>query len=364
MGQMVPAQAMQEGAGGMMEPMQAPTGRQMSETDDYKAQLASLVTQAFPEEAGKQVAKQAFAQLAPQETKPSKIDLKQVLIDGIPTFVKVDDQGNMYDRVTGKPIGAETEVEPLNQGFYADVKLTDRDRQDSSLRVQAESVLQGHVLPSHLASGRTPRSQKIAALASEIDPKFDWQLYDTRKNLRREFTSGRRGQEAKALDTAILHADKLMDAADSMKKSNILKYNTVKHWLKREAKGNPELVKTSMLARGTSRETLRVLQGVGVITQEEAREMKKDLDINASPKEFLAAVDAMFELAGGRLITLQSDWRQTMGDVEPPVPLMNERSIGILNRRGYDPETMERVSSEQTGGDLGAALRQLLPKRK
>jgi hypothetical protein len=362
----IPAQAMQEGAGGMMEPMQAPTGRQMSETDDYKAQLASLVTKAFPEDAGKQLSKQAFAQLAPQESKPSEMSpLKPMVINGEPKMVREDKQtGNLVLR-DGTPVPVDAELEPYNAGFYQNVRLTDRDRQDTSLQQQARLVLEGKLLPGGAAALRTPRGQKIAALATEMDPDFDFQTYDVRKNLRKEFTSGRRGQEAKALDTMILHADKLMDAADSMNKSNIRKYNTVKNWIEREGKGNPELIKTAMLARGTARETLRILQGVGVITQQEAEEMKNDLDVNAAPKEFLGAVDAMFELAGGRLITLQSDWKHTMGDTPTPVPIMNERSINILNRRGYDPETMERLQSPTAqGGDLGAALRQLLPKRK
>jgi len=332
----------QPGTAKLMSGQTVPTMESIPRSQDpaYRAELLAAYTKADPK-AGAQMAMQ---QMMPQPEK-EKWTLKQAVINGKPEMVKADSQGNMFFR-DGTPVPTDARVEPFSQ-FTAAVDITDEDRK--KYKNLAQAVIEGRAMPSQVASMRTAAGQKLALVVSELDPTFNVDDYGNRVRLRREFMSGRRGQEAKALDTMILHADKLIDASEAMQKSNVRKYNTIKNWIKREGEGNPELVRTAMLARGTSRETLRILQGVGVITQEEARNMENDLDINAAPDEFMGAVEAMFTLAGGRLITLRSDWEHTMGNASPPVPLMNERSISILKRRGFDPETMEKMSQPSGG---------------
>jgi len=367
MGQMVPAQAMQEGLGGIMEPMQAPTGRQMSDTEAYKAQLAALVTKAFPEDAGKQLSKQAFAQLAPQESKPSEMSpLKPMVINGEPKMVREDKQtGNLVLR-DGTPVPVDAELEPYNAGFYQNVRLTDRDRQDTSLQQQTNLVLEGKLLPGGAAALRTPRGQKIAALATEMDPDFDFQTYEVRQRIRRDFSTGDSKKAADALDTLLFHANDAYKALDKLDSSKVRGYNKMKNLLQRELKGNPELAALKVLDMAVKNETLKVTRGSGPITISEQAHINKISDPEAAPEEAKAALAAFIKLAGGRFKTIDSNWKHTMGDAKTPYPIMNETSRQILRERGYDPDTMESIEQpqQQTGGDLGAALRQLLPKRK
>jgi hypothetical protein len=318
----------------------------------YKQELMAMLTQSNPQLMEAAVAKEgAKAMFAQPDAKLPEMATEKVVIKGVPTIVKKDKQGNYYYR-NDQPVSADTKVEPYSSRDSM-VVLSDADRANPTLQKQARAVIEGRAKLTSFASARSARGQKITALAMEINPEGDLSLFNERNAIRRDFVSGSRGKEAKALDTMILHSDKLLEAKDSMDSKIVKKYNTMANLIKSEAKGNPELRKTAMLARGTARETLRVLQGVGVVTQQEAMEMKEDLNPNASPEEFYGAVDGLLTLAGGRLMTLKSDWNHKMGEFEPPFPIMNDRSRKILERRGYDPDTMDKRAPSTSGASAG-----------
>lgn len=108
---------------------QAPITQNYSATPEYKAELASLVTKAFPAAADDQIAKAAFAQLNPQAVAPRTGQMKMLNVilpgkkDG--TFINYDTfnrraydlQGNdVTDQVQGAIPGFAPATVTTNQG--------------------------------------------------------------------------------------------------------------------------------------------------------------------------------------------------------------------------------------------------------
>lgn len=102
----VPTNQMTPAASSMVPNMtEAPVTQDYSKSPEYKAELASLVTKAFPEEAGKELSKAAFGQLGDQKltnaTKPSPVALE--MPDGTQVLGYFDPTDKTYYTQDGTP---------------------------------------------------------------------------------------------------------------------------------------------------------------------------------------------------------------------------------------------------------------------
>ena len=297
----------------------------LSTPGSQEAKIQAQTLAAFPKEAGEQIAKSAFTAQEQPEFK-----LQNVLVDETPAIVKVDKQGNAYDRLTNKPIMGN--VQPYSQ-MTAPVELSaeDRVRYDN----QAQAIIDGRASTTQLASLRTAGGQKLALLVAEKDPNFDFSLAPQRIALRKDYATGPTSRNITSLNTVMGHLDTLNKKVDKLNSKDLKKYNTVANLTKTET-GKPEVVEFKAARNAVTNELGRVFQGVGVVTQEERTAFKEDLDAAGSKEQLKNVVTTYVELIGSRLNVINENWDQSMEGVKTPVPILNDKTKRIIEKYGFD----------------------------
>lgn len=299
------------------------------------ALLAALV-KANPKEVTQEFAKTQFAQ-------PAKPDFqaKTVLYNGIPTEAGFDPRNNRFvDVQTQQPLTGK--IEPYNS-LNTPTDVTDEDRK--RLTPLAKAVVEGRALPAALVNARGTDKVKLSQIAAELDPQFDLSLAPQRIAVRKDFASaGRSGQALTSLNTVIGHLDTLDGKINALDNKQIAKLNSVVNYVKSNI-GRPEVSGFLAAKSLVNAELAKVAQGSGVVTNEERKEFSTALDSASSPDQAHEVILTWMDLMKSRVDSMKSNWSQTMGDMEPPTPFINEKSKAKLIKHGYDPKTLEKVQS-------------------
>lgn len=303
-----------------------------------------------------------YAEAAFEKPKPvtRSLQAKSVLVDGVPTEASFDPATNGWYDQTGTPITGK--ITPISQQVAGEITDADRKR----LTPLAKAVIEGRASPSALVNARGPEKEKLAIIASELDPNFDLSVGPQRIATRKDFSSGgKSGQALTSLNTVIGHLDTLAENGKALNNSDLQIWNKTKNTAKRQT-GSAAVDKMLAARDAVTSELAKVFQGSGVVTESERTEFRRRMSEASSPEQIREVSETWIDLMKSRTDALKSNWDQSMGGVEPPVPFVNAKSKKILEKHGYDPKTLEK-REKQTASNidinaLGQALG--LPRKK
>ena len=219
----------------------------------------------------------------------------------------------------------------------------------------AQMAADGRMDPQTLRS-QLRKNPGLINQISQVDPKFDEANIDKRYNTLRDFTNTsntKAGGQSIALNTLVHHADLYIDTADAIKNGNFTPgnaaYNAVSQMMGSPAPGNLNLV-----ARFLAGETAKVAQG-GVPAEGEINGILKSLGQNASPDQMKQAGQMLLGIAAGRMIPLQETVKDAK--LDNVIHVLKPDAQAILQKRGYDPNTMKPMAQAGGGASSGGGFK-------
>jgi hypothetical protein len=153
--------------------------------------------------------------------------------------------------------------------------------------------------------------------------------------------------------------DTLAETSKKLDNAAIPKYNTIKNYVKNNI-GKPEVKQFNAAKIMVVSELGKVAQGSGVVSNEERAQFSKEIDDASSPDQVRGVTETWLDLIKSRTDALKSTWGQTMGDNPSPTPFINNKSKKILQKHGYNPDTLEKNatgSSDKADAFFAALLR-------
>ncbi len=237
----------------------------------------------------------------------------------------------------------------------AAITLDDAYANDPDKIRLAHQLIEGKGLPFTYTNSRGAEKEKLSMLAARIDPTWDPSVVPQRIALRKDFATGNSARNLTSLNTVIGHLDTMTRAFDKLNNAEVTKYNSVGNYLAKNT-GKPEVDAFNAAKTVVNGELAKVVQGVGVVTNEERASFDKNLNDASSPAQAKAVVEKYMDLMKSRTDALKENWSQSMGDTATPVPIINAKSKAILAKHGYDPKTLEKVDASTASGGKFVAL--------
>lgn len=232
--------------------------------------------------------------------------------------------------------------EAIDKGLTGEDFLATLDGPTAS---QVRAILEGRA-PVPTGARSNPRSQMLAQLAAQADPRLDAADYNVRFKLRQSFTSGPDAANITSINTVIKHFGALDSQIDKLQ-------NTSFGWLNKPLqetrmaladKGQQEAVAafktTKKLAAG---ELGKAIQG-GHVTVDELKEINSLFDSAKTPTELHAAVASAMELLSSRLEEVGQKYNSGMALNAHPTSFLSKSNLRLFNRlRGLPENTPEKI---------------------
>ncbi len=211
--------------------------------------------------------------------------------------------------------------------------------------------------PNTLVSGRGADKEKLSLVLAEMYPNVNLQNYAQQVKMRNDFAmSGVSGKALVAASTAINHMDTLQGKIDALDNKEITRYNSIGNWAAKNV-GKPEVAGFNAVKTLVDGELAKIVQGgVGVVTNEEREQFRKNLDASSSPAQAKEVLSSYIDLIKGRIDTVKDGWTSTMGDTKPPMPFLTAKAKKILIKNGYNADTMEKTDASIASGGKFVAL--------
>jgi hypothetical protein len=195
------------------------------------------------------------------------------------------------------------------------------------------------------------RNPGVIDQLNRIDPAhpFDEATIDNRYNAIKDFTSSTQASAAgqmKSLNTLIHHADLYQQVGTALKNGSFVPGNAVYNAVS-SMMGSPAPQNANLVGRFLAGETGKVATG-GVPAEGEINGILKGLSTSSSPDQIAQAGKTLLQVASGRAIPLLE--RAKQANIQNVVPLIGDDAKGILQKNGFDPNTMKPVAQGGTGG--------------
>ena len=244
----------------------------------------------------------------------------------------------------------------------ANLKLSTQYHKDQRVTVQIPAGPGGKpsMTAQAIAAGKmnplTARAmlRRDPALMNQVlaaDPNFDEADLENRYNTLKEFTNTsntKAGGQLLALNTLVHHADLYRQVAESLNNGDFrpgnAAYNAVANLF-----GSAPPTQANLVAQFLAGETGKVATG-GVPGEQEVKRVLDKLGSDAGPDQIKGASDALLEIAAGRMIPLKE--RRDQAKLQNQVQILGPDATAILQRRGYDPNTLKPVV-RGAGGSSG-----------
>ena len=130
--------------------------------------------------------------------------------------------------------------------------------------------------------------------------------------MRKAFVSGPDAQNLVASSTAINHIDLLKSKVAALGNADITSYNTLANYMAKNA-GKPQVSGMVAAKNLVDGELAKVVSGSGQPTDALRKEFDDAFNSSSSPAQAAEVLDTYMGLMGGRVDTLRSKWKQTMG---------------------------------------------------
>ena len=175
----------------------------------------------------------------------------------------------------------------------------------------------------------------------KVDPDFDENTIDQRAQVLKEFSNtsaGKAGGQVLALNTAIHHADLFKQVAMALNNTTFRPGNEAYNRFLTEF-GSAAPNNVALVGQVLAEEVAKLTKG-GVPTAGEAEKISKLIGKNGSPEQIAQGADTLLSIAAGRATPLLEQVNNAK--LQKLVPVILPSSKEILQRHGYDTETMKK----------------------
>lgn len=243
---------------------------------------------------------------------------------------------------------AETQKALANQVLRTQVSsfLTPEGIQDTARDLLAGRMSLDEI--KALRASRTNQTNQIVTAAramaraegKELD-LFDLeQQADFRDQTLKEFSStliGHAGGQRLALNTMVHHADLYQEVGAALKNGTFKPGNAIYNRVATMFGAAPP-IQANLVARFLAGETGKIATG-GVPAEGEINGILQSMGADASPEAIGAAGQTLLGIAAGRMVPLKA--LRDKARIQKYVDILDPDSREILQRRGFDPETMK-----------------------
>lgn len=180
---------------------------------------------------------------------------------------------------------------------------------------------------------RSPYWVRILGLVARYDPSFDEINYNSRYNVRKDFTSGKAAEQVTSLNRTIGHLSYLSDAVQALDNSDVRTWNRVANKFKTEF-GWTGQTNFETISSRVAQEVTRLWRGTGG----NESDIKRDLEVltaAASPAQLHGAIANIAALVESQLESLQKRYTEGVGTAD--VNMLSGKSrtqLGELGKRG------------------------------
>jgi hypothetical protein len=212
----------------------------------------------------------------------------------------------------------------------------------------AKAIVNGDLDPQTVRS-MLRRNPGLVEQAKRLDPTWDEANIDSRYETLKEFTNtsvGKAGGQSIALNTLIHHADLYQRVGEALKNGSFRPGNALYNEVS-TLFGGPAPTNTALVARFLAGETGKVATG-GVPAEGEINGILQKLSTDNSPDQLVNAGKTILQIAAGRATPLMERVHQNKLDNQ--IHVIGPDAKEILQRRGFDPETMKPVQQGGGGG--------------
>ncbi len=154
--------------------------------------------------------------------------------------------------------------------------------------------------------------QKLAPVASLVDPTFDMGTFKARQALRQSYLGGGKNfQEALALNTVSGHMGHLADAAERLDNSSWKPINKVKNWWSDTFTGSPDLVRFRDALTTTQNELAKAYHG-GHVSDAAYNAFNKSVNEAQTPAELRATIGELSSLLQSKIEANEEGYKSGM----------------------------------------------------
>jgi hypothetical protein len=271
--------------------------------------------------------------------------------------------GRVYDlsgkELTGEATGGATIPTGSNgQPLQGPELLQHLEKNDPVTAAGVKGLIEGNIS----SSGRN--LQKLAPLASLVDPTFDASQYPIRLATRKNYTSGKQFQEVQAINTVAGHLDNLSKSADDLNNTRFPWWNTVAN-TPLQATGDPRVDKFNTDKQAVTNELSKAYRG-GHVTEGDVREWQSNISAAKSPEQLKAVIGEMNELLNSKRAALEDGYRSSMGKAPLPEEFssVSKRAGEVFNRVADWSHGVkaEKTAAPATPSAAASALPTFTPK--
>lgn len=309
--------------------------------NEYQAHLQQIIATGLDEK--------AFDKVYEQYTAKPKEESKPAIVQEYEYAAKQGYKGS-FDDYQNMDANRRRSITNINTGGApasggGDTKLTGDEfikTLNPALAAQVKAIAAGFdVMPP--ASSRAPRAQEIRNAVYAFDPTFTTQ----RAQIRKAFTTGPDGKNIGALNTAIVHLDRLGGAAEAMRNGSFTPGNQAYNWL-RDKFGSDKVTNFALLKNAVAGEMATAMKGAA--TDQEIAHMGETFRSAASPEQMAGAVSEGMAILADKANTYDERYHQQLPD-DPWSPVLPQARAAMARRGGRPGSSGAAPKTQKWGRD-------------
>jgi hypothetical protein len=189
------------------------------------------------------------------------------------------------------------------------------------------------------AGMRSPYWQQMLQSVAQYDPSFDAVNFTARNAMRKDFVEGKTGQNIKALNTALGHAQQLYSQIDGTYSGGGYPFatdaNAVANFLSKHY-GTPGVTNFNDTAGKLASELTSVFRNGSGAEQDVTRNLGS-LSENASRDQKVGVIKNTVGLLNSRLAGIADQYRKGMGTTADPVQILDPQAQKFVTSLGITP---------------------------
>lgn len=230
------------------------------------------------------------------------------------------------NEMTSPSAGSTVPTGPDGQPLSGQNLLTHLEKNDPLTAAGVKGMLEGKENP------QSRNLQKLAPVASLVDPSFDASQYPVRLATRKNYTSGKQFQELQAINTVAGHLGNLAKSADALENSSFPILNQARN-LYRQNTGDPRVDKFNTDKQAVSNELSKAYRG-GHVTEGDVREWQSNINAAKAPPQLKSVIGEFNDLLMSKRQALEDGYRSSMGKAPLPSEFtsVSDHSREVFNR--------------------------------
>jgi hypothetical protein len=191
-----------------------------------------------------------------------------------------------------------------------------------------------------------------------VDSSYDETQFSSRSKMRNDFTSGKTGQNIRAINTAVQHLDRLNTTSTELHNTSYPTLNAALNFLSKKG-GSAKVTNFMTDSNAVVGELSGIFKATGA-TDSEIKSWSDKLDADMSPAQFKGFIREGMELMAGRLQSIRGQWESGMAK-PADFSLINPQARKILAGLPGGQSVLEAMNLTAGGAGGGASSPSRLP---